>query len=207
MSLLCEVLKKINIDINNDSAKVISLKFYAKKDTLELILEDNVPLAFESYQKLFDGLKNGCHTNVDIIVRSLSNDNDIQKFHKYLNYFANKNELSVYKKAMPSLEKDEIKLCFYNDADKQLADNCLSVLTALFDKAGFHKIKIENITKEINAAINDVIVDKTESNKKVTPVVAKNTYRKPKMDDYQMISLSNIEGPMDFIKFNRCFAR
>ena len=201
MSLLCEVLKKINIDINNDSAKVISLKFYAKKDTLELILEDNVPLSFESYQKLFDGLKNSCHTNVDIIVRSLSNDNDIQKFHKYLNYFANKNELSVYKKAMPSLEKDEIKLCFYNDADKQLADNCLSVLTALFDKAGFHKIKIENITKEINAAINDVIVDKTESNKKVTPVVAKNTYRKPKMDDYQMISLSNIEGPMDFIKF------
>ena len=87
MSLLCEVLKKINIDINNDSAKVISLKFYAKKDTLELILEDNVPLAFESYQKLFDGLKNSCHTNVDIIVRSLSNDNDIQKFHKYLNYF------------------------------------------------------------------------------------------------------------------------
>ena len=32
-------------------------------------------------------------------------------------------------------------------------------------------------------------------------MVAKNTYRKPKMDDYQMISLSNIEGPMDFIKF------
>ena len=202
MYLLKDILKKININIENETCEIKSIKFYQQKNRLEIVLHDIRPLSFDNYYQMLNVFNNVCKLNE--IILSVEADNcemDIQEFHKYLTYFSKDDNLKVFKHAMPSCNDNQYNLCFYNDADNQLANNCLSILRDKFIKVGFNDIKMECILKNINCNIDDRTIEKVESNNINEKIIKPNTYRKLKLEDYTKIDISSIQGPMDFIQF------
>lgn len=200
---LNEFLNKLNIQDNVEEAKVKKLTFFSRDNLLQLIISNKKPIKFSLYQSIVGGINSFLGIkNIKIAIETESFDYDLNEFYKYYSYFSNEKLLRVYQAGLPTLQNDVYNVCFSREADYNVANTSLPILINKFQEVGFNDIKIINSLKEVKVNVEDRHATITINNNPVEVTNKPKTYSKRvKLEDYQLISLDSIEGPISNIRF------
>ncbi len=181
--------------------------FYRATNTLELYVQKEKMASFSGYMDTVTALKEITGSKVRLCMNYAKDDIDQTELRRYLEWIETEvPEVSVFMDGifLYDPDKKEIQFLFAEEEQAKKAENYISSLTEKLQDTGMKNLTVNTkvstpIETEIKNVVMDVLPQAPVKEEMKKP--ARNSYRKPKHEDYQKIELRDIHDPVSDIQF------